>query len=80
MFKKVIALLLACTMPLAVTGCEEEGGSSNDEPTSNAKKQYTLDDLPKYEPQEFEICGLWAPTEMTEEAFLQYKEAGFKRV
>lgn len=73
MFKKALALILACTMPLAVIGCEEEK-------PSNAKKQYTLDDLPKYESQEFEICGLWAPTEMTEEAFLQYKEAGFNIV
>ena len=34
-------------------------------------------DLPNYEQQEFEICGLWAPHEITETAFQQYKDAGF---
>ncbi len=33
--------------------------------------------LPQYPQQEFEICGLWAPRQMTEEAFIQYKDAGF---
>ncbi len=33
--------------------------------------------LPQYPQQEFEICGLWAPRQMTEEAFVQYKDAGF---
>ena len=36
--------------------------------------------LPEYLTQEFEICGLWAPHEITEEAFNQYKQAGFNVV
>ena len=34
-------------------------------------------ELPQYAAQEFEICGLWAPHEISETAFTQYKEAGF---
>ena len=34
-------------------------------------------DLPQYPAQQFEICGLWAPRQMTEEAFKLYKDAGF---
>ena len=32
---------------------------------------------PDYPSAQFEICGLWAPREMSEEAFVQYKDAGF---
>ncbi|MBR6502183.1 MAG: hypothetical protein IKT42_01960 [Clostridia bacterium] len=85
MFKKVLAFILACSMSFAVVGCGESTDEKGDEmsETTNAtdkKEPYTQANLPKYEPQEFEICGLWAPTEMTEEAFLQYKEAGFNVV
>ncbi len=68
MLKKVLALIIACAMPLAFIGCD------------GIKKAYTQESLPKYEHQEFEICGLWAPNEMTEEAFQQYKDAGFNIV
>ena len=33
--------------------------------------------IPEYPEDQFEISGLWAPNEMTEEAFQQYKDAGF---
>lgn len=49
-------------MSFSFTGCE---------------KKYTEKDLYQYKIQEFEICGLWAPHEITEEAFKLYKEAGF---
>lgn len=45
--------------------------------TLSSCKQDPADKLPQYEAQEFEICGLWAPRQMTEEAFQQYKDAGF---
>lgn len=40
------------------------------------KKQDEIS-LPEYDYHEFELVGLWAPRQMTEEAFLQYKDAGF---
>lgn len=33
--------------------------------------------LPKYAEKQFEISGFWAPYEITEEAFKQYKDVGF---
>ncbi len=62
MFKRILAIILVFTMPLCFTACD---------------KKYTEKDLPQYESQQFEICGLWAPRQMTEEAFKQYKDAGF---
>ncbi len=62
MFKRIIAIIMVCIMMFAFSGCE---------------KKYTEKNLHKYESQEFEICGLWAPREMSEEAFQLYKDAGF---
>ncbi len=62
MFKRILAIILILIMPLCFTACD---------------KKYTEKDLPQYESQQFEICGLWAPRQMTEEAFKQYKDAGF---
>ncbi|MBQ8267161.1 MAG: beta-galactosidase, partial [Clostridia bacterium] len=62
MFKKIFIMALVCIMALSVAGCE---------------KKYSEKDLYSYKAQEFEICGLWAPRQMTEEAFQQYKDAGF---
>lgn len=62
MIKKIFAIILVCIMSFSFTGC---------------KKKYTEKDLYQYKIQEFEICGLWAPRQMTEEAFKQYKDAGF---
>ena len=62
MFKKIFIVALVCIMAFSVVGCD---------------KKYSEKDLPKYETQEFEICGLWAPHDITEEAFQLYKDAGF---
>lgn len=62
MIKRILAIILVCIMAFSFTGCE---------------KKYTEKDLYQYEAQEFEICGLWAPHEITEEAFQLYKDAGF---
>ena len=35
------------------------------------------DELPNYPEQSFEISGFWAPYELTEETFKQYKDVGF---
>ncbi len=65
MFKRILAIILILTMPLCFTACD---------------KKYTEKDLPQYESQQFEICGLWAPHEITEEAFQLYKDTGFNIV
>ncbi len=62
MLKKLLLLVMIFVLTFSFSGCE---------------KKYTEKDLPQYAAQEFEICGLWAPRQMTEEAFLQYKNAGF---
>ncbi len=62
---KIFSIWLVFVMICGFSGCE---------------KKYTEKDLAKYEAQEFEICGLWAPRQMTEEAFKQYKDAGFNVV
>ncbi len=62
MFKKIFIMALVCIMAFSIVGCD---------------KKYSEKDLPKYEAQEFEICGLWAPHDITEEAFQLYKDAGF---
>ena len=62
MFKKIFIMALVFIMAFSVVGCD---------------KKYSEKDLPKYEAQEFEICGLWAPHDITEEAFQLYKDAGF---
>lgn len=61
MLKKILAFSLALILTLSLCACGN----------------YSEKDLPKYEAQEFELAGLWAPRQMTEEAFLQYKNAGF---
>ena len=69
--------------PVSSNNSTSSQSSSSTKPVSSVavvskietpKKEYTL---PKYELQTFEIAGLWAPRQMTEEAFLQYKNAGF---
>ena len=59
--KKIICICLVCIVCCTLCSCGKP-----------SKK-----DLPQYPSQEFEICGLWAPHQITEEAFLQYKNAGF---
>ena len=61
-FKKVICLCLVISL---ISGILCSCGKP-------AKKS-----LPQFPQQEFEICGLWAPHEITESAFQLYKDAGF---
>lgn len=62
MLKKLLAVVLVLVMAFCFTACGEK---------------YDQSDLPEYPADAFEIAGLWAPNEMTEEAFKQYKDAGF---
>ncbi len=62
MFKKIICAIMVLTMLFSFSACD---------------KKYDLSDLPEYAAQEFELAGLWAPHEITESAFKQYKDAGF---
>ena len=70
MFKKIIIFLLACILTTSILGC---AGKSS---TINSGTQNKIE-LPRYKEQQFELSALSAPREMTEEAFLQYKNAGF---
>ena len=76
MLKKTCIIILVISMVVAFLGCQNENVNSS----TNTDKKYTQEDLPKYEQHELELCGLWAPRQMTEEAFLQYKNAGFNVV
>ena len=76
MFKKILSIILVCLSASAFCGCQNKNVNSS----ISADKKYTQEALPKYEQHEFELCGLWAPRQMTEEAFLQYKNAGFNVV
>ena len=71
MFKKVFSLLMVSVMAFSIVGCSEDGAKED------AKKKYTLDSLPKYESQDFEISGFWAPYDISEEGLKFYKDAGF---
>lgn len=61
MFKRIITFCLAIVMSVSLCACGN----------------YSEKDLLEYEPQEFEITGLWIPHEISEEAFQTYKDAGF---
>ncbi len=62
MFKRILALSLCLIMAFGLIGCD---------------KKYDLSDLPEYSEKQFEISGFWAPYEISEESFKQYKDAGF---
>ena len=62
MFKRILALSLCLIMVFGLIGCD---------------KKYDLSDLPKYSEKQFEISCFWAPYEISEESFQQYKDAGF---
>ncbi len=64
MFKRILALGLVVVMAFGFSGC----GSSS---------KSTESKLPEYAEKQFEISGFWAPYEMTEESFKQYKDVGF---
>ncbi len=70
MFKKATAFILSCVMCMSIIGCADEAQEKTDNESGKIEPL-------KYAAQEFEICGLWAPRQMTEEAFKQYKDAGF---
>ncbi len=72
MFKKITSIIFICALMLAFSGCAQESEENNDKDSKI--------ELPEYAAQEFEICGLWAPRQMTVEAFEQYKAAGFNIV
>lgn len=69
MFKKVIVLFLTAVMLLSVVGCNNASKNK-----TTGKKENVLPDYPE---QYFETSGFWAPYEITEESFKQYKDAGF---
>ena len=62
MLKKVLSIVLVTLLALSVSGCD------------NKRR---VGKLPDYPEQSFEISGFWAPYEITEESFKQYKDAGF---
>lgn len=69
MLKRVMSITIAFIMAVSFTACKK-----SEQPTTASKKEYVL---PQYEAQQFEISALSGPKEFTEEAFLQYKDAGF---
>lgn len=68
MIKKICALILSLIMMFSV-GCKTTVGKGQTEKEENL--------LPNYPQAKFELSGFWAPYELTEESFKQYKDAGF---
>ena len=62
MIKRIFISFMIAIMTLSFAGC---------------KKSYDEKNLPQYQEQKFEISALSGPHEMSEEAFKQYKDAGF---
>lgn len=58
---KILSILLVLCLTVALCSCGKP----------------SIKDVHDYPNAQFEIAGLWAPREMSEEAFLQYKNAGF---
>ena len=61
MFKRALCIFLAIIMTLSVAACGKTQKSN----------------LPSYPEQSFELSGFWAPYEISEESFKQYKDVGF---
>lgn len=70
MYKRATAFILSCIMCLSFVGCTDESTQKIDNESGKIEAL-------KYDFQEFELCGLWAPHDITEEAFKLYKDAGF---
>lgn len=58
--------------------------SSNQSDITNNVKPYTgnlpsisVGEIPQFEEHKFDISGFWAPYEISEESFIQYKDVGF---
>lgn len=62
MIKRTVLFLLVFALFFSLVGCKHE---------------HTEKDLPQYDTKEFELSGMWAPRDITEEAFTLYKDAGF---
>lgn len=60
-------------MLFSVVGCNNAPTATLSDETASKKE----DALPEYPKQKFEISGFWAPYEISEESFNQYKNAGF---
>ncbi len=65
MIKRIIATILSLTLAISLASC---GKKDINEPKN---------ELPQYENHEFNIMGLWAPYDVSEEGFKLYKDAGF---
>ena len=65
MFKRVLSIIVALIMVFSFSACKKP---------KETKKGYVL---PEYSYKQFELSGFWAPYEMTEESFKQYKDVGF---
>ena len=65
MIKKIVALGLSVALVLSLSACDKK------------EQNKTENKLPQYEQHEFNIMGLWAPYDVSEEGFKLYKDAGF---
>lgn len=70
MLKRALAIVLVLTMAFSLTACDINLSKSKE----NQKQEEAL---PEYEQKQFELSGFWAPYELTEESFKQYKDVGF---
>lgn len=73
MLKRIMAFVLAVCTILSLAACKKSSDKGTVSNGDDSNQNTVLD----YEQQEFEITGLWAPRQITEEAFKQYKDAGF---
>ncbi len=65
MLKKIIAFIMSAILIMGLAACDQ------------AQNNNSKSELPEYDNQEFNIMGLWAPYDVSEEGFKLYKDAGF---
>lgn len=75
MFKRIITMILAVVMVVGIVGCKSDDVSQNSEPENTL--EVDANGLYIYEDHEFVTSGFWAPYDITEESFKQYKDIGF---
>lgn len=63
MLKRFLAIALVLVMAFSFSACK--------------KQEAAVSIIPEYEEKQFEISGFWAPYEISEESFQQYKDVGF---